>query len=68
MGLVLIPLAIGLFIKARYTDTATLLQPVMAQTSNAALTILMVLMLMLNFDKLISVIAPGRLLSCDLIR
>jgi predicted Na+-dependent transporter len=59
VGLVLIPLAIGLFIKARYTDTATLLQPVMAQTSNAALTILMVLMLMLNFDKLISVIGTG---------
>jgi BASS family bile acid:Na+ symporter len=57
VGLVLIPLAIGLFIKARYT--ATLLQPVMAQTSNAALTILMVLMLMLNFDKLISVIGTG---------
>ena len=60
---VLIPLAIGLFIKARYTDTATLLQPVMAQTSSTALMILMVLMLVLNFDSMLSVIGTGAIIA-----
>lgn len=61
--LMIIPLAIGLFIKARYTETAASLQPVMAQTSNTALIILMVLMLVLNFDNMISVIGTGAIIA-----
>lgn len=61
--LMIIPLAIGLFIKARYIDTAASLQPVMAQTSSTALMILMVLMLVLNFDSMISVIGTGAIIA-----
>jgi BASS family bile acid:Na+ symporter len=61
--LMLIPLAAGLFVKARYGDIAASLQPVMAQTSNTALMLLMVLMLVLNFDSLISVIGTGAILA-----
>jgi len=56
---VLIPLAVDLFIKACYADSAASLQPMMFQTSSTALMILIVLMLVLNFDNLISVIGTG---------
>ena len=61
--LMLIPLAIGLFVKARYEGTADSLQKTMAQTSNTALMMLMVLGLVLNFKSLISVIGTGAILA-----
>jgi BASS family bile acid:Na+ symporter len=61
--LMLIPLAIGLFIKARYADTAASLQPVMAQTSSMALILLFVLMLALNVQTVIDAIGTGALLA-----
>jgi BASS family bile acid:Na+ symporter len=61
--LMLIPLAIGLFVKARYSDTAASLQPVLAQTSSVALIVLMVLMLVLNFDSMLSVIGTGAIIA-----
>ncbi|MGW8319843.1 MAG: bile acid:sodium symporter family protein [Candidatus Promineifilaceae bacterium] len=61
--LMLIPLAIGLFVKARYEDTAASLQPVMSQASSTALLLLMVLALVLNFDNLISVIGTGAIVA-----
>ena len=61
--LMLIPLAIGLFINARYDDTAASLQPVMSQTSNISLILLSVLMLVLNFKNIIGVIGTGAILA-----
>lgn len=46
----LVPLGIGLFIKARYEETAANIQPTFAQASNFALILLMVLALVLNFE------------------
>jgi predicted Na+-dependent transporter len=59
---VLIPLAVDLFIKACYADSAASLQPMMVQTSSTALMILIVLMLMLNFDSMPNVIATGAII------
>src|SRR6056297_1358145 len=46
--LMLVPLALGLFVKARYADTAAGLQPTVNQVSSTALVFLVVLMLVLN--------------------
>ncbi len=48
----LVPLGIGLFIKARYEETAAHLQPTFAQASNIGLIALMVLGLILGFDSI----------------
>ncbi|KAB1190690.1 MULTISPECIES: bile acid:sodium symporter family protein [Haloferax] len=61
--LMLVPLAIGLVVKARYTNAANSLQPVMAQTSTTALVFLTVLMLVLNFDNLVSVVGTGVIIA-----
>lgn len=61
--LMLIPLTIGLFVKARYEETAASLQNSMAQTSNTALMILLVLGLVLNFNNLIAVIGTGAIIA-----
>jgi BASS family bile acid:Na+ symporter len=63
VGLMLIPLAVGLFVKARYGDTAARLQPSVNQISSTALVFLVVLMLVLNFQTLLSVIGTGALLA-----
>ena len=47
--LILIPLAVSLFVRARYPDAAAAAQPHFAQASNLSLLILMVLMIVLNF-------------------
>jgi len=44
----LFPLAIGLFVKARYEETAASLQPTFAQASNISLILMMVLILIVN--------------------
>jgi len=59
----LIPLGIGLFIKARYESTAAHLQPTMAQASNYSLILLMVLMLVLNFRTMIGLIGTGAIIA-----
>jgi len=61
--LMLIPLAIGLLINARYDDTADSLQPVMSQTSNISLILLSVLILVLNFKNIIGVIGTGAFIA-----
>jgi len=57
--MMLIPLIIGLFIKARYQSTAESLQPHMATTSTAAMVVLMVLGLVLNFSSIVGIIGTG---------
>jgi BASS family bile acid:Na+ symporter len=61
--LMLLPLAIGLVVKARYEDAAAGLQPLLSQTSTTALVFLSVLMLVLNFQNLVSVVGTGLILA-----
>lgn len=61
--LMLIPLAIGLFMKGRYEETAGHLQPMMAQASNFSLLLLSVLMLVLNFSNVIGVIGTFAIIA-----
>ena len=61
--LMLIPLAVGLFMKARYESAAEGLRPVMAQASNYSIILVIVLMLVLNFSNVIAVIGTGGILA-----
>jgi BASS family bile acid:Na+ symporter len=65
--LMLVPLAIGLFVNARYAGTAASLQPTVNQVSSTALVFLVVLMLVLNVQTLLSVIGTGALLALGLL-
>ena len=51
--LMLLPLAIGLFVKARYSQTADHLQPLAGQISNISLVFLLVLMLVVNWSSMV---------------
>ncbi len=61
--MMLIPLAIGLFVTARYESTAESLQPQMAQTSTMALVLLMVSALVVNFQAIVGVIGTGAIIA-----
>jgi predicted Na+-dependent transporter len=61
--LILIPLAISLFVRARYPDAAASVQPMFAQASNLSLLILLVLMVVLNFSDVVSLLGSGGLLA-----
>ncbi len=55
----LIPLGAGLFIKARYADTAQRLQPIFGQASNTALLLMMGVMLLMNVKTILGVAGTG---------
>jgi predicted Na+-dependent transporter len=59
----LVPLVIGLLIKARYEGAAGELQPVMSQISNISLVLMLVLMLGLNFRNVIDLFGTGAILA-----
>lgn len=59
----LVPLIIGLLVKARYEGAAETLQPVMAQISNVSLALLLVLMLALNFRNVIALFGTGAIIA-----
>ena len=61
--LMLMPLAIGLVVKARYEDIAASLQPSMAQASSLSLLAVFVLMLVLNFETMIGAIGSGAIIT-----
>jgi predicted Na+-dependent transporter len=63
----LIPLAIGLFVKARYEDVAAALRPVMAQTSTVALGIVIALVPVLGLNLLLGAIGSGAVLAALLL-
>jgi len=65
--LMLLPLAVGLLVRARYADAAARVQPVVNQTSTTALVFLVVLVLVLNFQTLVSVIGTGVLFAFALL-
>ena len=61
--LILIPLAVSLFVRARYPDVAASAQPMFAQASNLSLLILLVLMVVLNFSDVVGLLGTGGLLA-----
>ncbi|UCF29124.1 MAG: bile acid:sodium symporter [Chloroflexota bacterium] len=61
--MMLIPLAIGLFIKARYEDAAEKMQPIFGMAANLALIALTVLGLVLNFSGMIALIGTFGILA-----
>ncbi|MDX1437426.1 MAG: bile acid:sodium symporter [Anaerolineales bacterium] len=61
--MMLVPLGIGLFIKARYDETAQSLNPIFAMASNIAIIGLIVLGLVLNFDSMVALVGSLGLLA-----
>jgi BASS family bile acid:Na+ symporter len=59
----LLPLGIGLFIKARYSETAGHLQPTMSQVSSLAIVLMLVTVLVLEFSTIIDTIGTGGILA-----
>lgn len=59
----LLPLGIGLFIKARYAETAGHLQPHMSQVSSLAIVFMLVGVLVLQFSTIIAAIGSGGILA-----
>ncbi len=59
IGAMLVPLAIGLFIKARYSDEADSLQPTMSQISSLAIVLMLVTVIFLEFSTIIDTIGTG---------
>jgi BASS family bile acid:Na+ symporter len=59
----LLPLGIGLFIKARYEETAESLQPHMSQISSMAIVLMLVTILVLEFSTIIGTIGTGGILA-----
>ena len=59
----LLPLGIGLFIKARYQETAAHLQPTMSQISSLAIVLMLVTILLLEFSTIIATIGTGGILA-----
>lgn len=61
--MMLIPLAFGLFLRARYPETAASLQPTFGQASNTALLLLTVLGVVLNFGNMIALVGSLGILA-----
>ncbi|MGB5843892.1 MAG: bile acid:sodium symporter, partial [Anaerolineales bacterium] len=61
--MMLIPLAVGLFIKARYEESAAKIQPTFGMASNIALLTLVVLGLVLNFSSMIALVGTFGILA-----
>jgi BASS family bile acid:Na+ symporter len=59
----LLPLGIGLFVKARYSDIALSLQPHMSQISSLAIVLMLVTILVLEFSTIIGTIGTGGVLA-----
>ena len=61
--MMLIPLLVGLFIKARYEESADKIQPTFGMAANIALLVLVVLGLVLNFDAMIALVGTFGILA-----
>jgi BASS family bile acid:Na+ symporter len=61
--LMLLPLAIGLFVKARYDATAARVKPALDWLSNVSLILLMLLITVVNFDKVLQVFGTRGILA-----
>lgn len=63
LTLMLVPLAIGLLIRAKYEAIATTLQPLMRQISNTALILGLSTSLFLQFSSLVSMVKTGAIVA-----
>ena len=61
--LMLLPLALGLFVNARYEEIAAKVQPTFGQASNIALLTLLVLGVVLNFKAMIGLVGSWGILA-----
>ena len=61
--MMLIPLGVSLFVRARWQSIAQSAQPYFAQASSFSLILLIVLMLILNFGSIVSLFGSGGLLA-----
>jgi BASS family bile acid:Na+ symporter len=61
--MMLIPLVIGLFIRARYEESAAKLQPTFAMAANIGILLLAVLGLVLNFSSMIALVGTLGILA-----
>ncbi len=61
--MMLVPLGIGLFIKARYESIAESLQPLMSQISSYAIVLALVAILVVQFSSIIGTIGTGGILA-----
>lgn len=61
--MMLIPLAAGLFINARYEEAAAKMQPTFGQASNIAILVLTILGLVLNFSDMIGLVGSFGILA-----
>ncbi len=57
--LMILPLAIGLFVRWRYEEIAGGLQPLMAETSTIAIALLLVAGVIVNFDDIVDLIGTA---------
>jgi predicted Na+-dependent transporter len=61
--LMLLPLGIGLLVRARHQELAASIQPVAGQVSSVAIAFLMVALLVTNFKQIIDTIGTGGILA-----
>jgi BASS family bile acid:Na+ symporter len=61
--MMLLPLAIGLFVNARYEEIAAKVQPTFGQASNIAILVLTILGLVLNFKSMIGLVGSWGILA-----
>jgi BASS family bile acid:Na+ symporter len=61
--LILIPLAVSLFVRARWESFAATIQPFFTQASSFSLLALLVLMVVLNFSNVVGLLGSGGLLA-----
>jgi BASS family bile acid:Na+ symporter len=61
--LMLLPLSVGLFIRARYDQLSETLKPVAAQVSTIAIAVLGVALLVVNFRQIIDTIGTGGIVA-----
>ncbi len=61
--MMLIPLAIGLFIKARYEDSAEKIRPTFAMAANIGILVLIILGVVLNFEAMIDLVGSLGILA-----
>jgi len=62
--LMLSPLAIGLFIKAKLSAIASILQPIVLKVSSAGLLLGLVVRLVIHFNDIIGLLKTGAILAC----
>lgn len=65
--LMLLPLGVGLFMRARYQQLSATVQPVAAQVSTIAVAILMVALLVVNFRQIVDTLGTGGIAAALLV-